>query len=69
MTQTERVLDYMKSNGSISTWQAFEELGITRLASRINDIEKSGIVIDRQTVLQTNRYGDKIHYTKYSIKE
>lgn len=68
MTQAEKVLDYMKSYGSISTWQAFEELGITRLASRINDIEKSGVPIRRETVYKENRYGDRIHFTKYSIR-
>ena len=68
MTQTEKVMDYMQTHGSISTWEAFEELGITRLASRINDIEKSGVPIDRQTISKENRYGDKIHFTKYSIR-
>ena len=68
MTQTEKVLDFMKSNGSISTWEAFEQLGITRLASRINDIEKSGVAIERETISKQNRYGDKIHFTRYSIR-
>lgn len=68
MTQAEKVLKYMKFYGSISTWEAFEELGITRLASRINDIEKSGVPIHRETVYKENRYGDRIHFTKYSIR-
>lgn len=69
MTQTEKVLAYIRDYGSISTWQAFTELGITRLASRICDIEKSGIGIDRQTEVATNRYGDKVHYTRYTIRK
>ena len=68
LTQTEKVLAYIKDYGSISTWQAFTELGITRLASRICDIEKSGIQVDRQTEVATNRYGDKVHYTRYTLK-
>lgn len=68
LTQTEKVLAYIKDYGSISTWQAFTDLGITRLASRICDIEKSGVRVERQTEVATNRYGDKVHYTRYSLK-
>ena len=68
LTQTEKVLNYMKDYGSISTFQAFSDLGITRLASRICDIEKMGIAIDRQTEMATNRYGDKVHFTRYSLR-
>lgn len=67
MTQTEKVIEYMRDFGSITTFQAFSDLGITRLASRICDIEKSGIKVERQTEIATNRYGEKVHYTKYSL--
>ena len=67
MTQTEKVIEYMRDFGSITTFQAFNDLGITRLASRICDIEKSGVKVERQTEIATNRYGEKVHYTKYSL--
>ena len=67
MTQTEKVIEYMRDFGSITTFQAFNDLGITRLASRICDIEKSGVKVERQTEIATNRYGDKVHYTRYSL--
>ena len=66
MTQCEKVLDYRDRFGSISQLEALADLGIMRLASRICDIEKSGIAINRQTVKTKNRFGDKVHYTRYS---
>lgn len=43
--QSERVLTYMRTNGSITTLQAYEDLGITRLSARIYDLRDAGHVI------------------------
>ena len=67
MTQCERIVHYIKKHGSISTIEAFSELGITRLASRIHDLSEDGYPINRETVAANNRYGEKIHYTRYSL--
>ena len=34
------IYDYLKKNGSITTYEAFTELFITRLSARIFDIKK-----------------------------
>jgi len=39
-TQCEMVLQYLKDFGYITTFEAFTDLGITRLASRINALKK-----------------------------
>ena len=69
MTQCERIIHYIKKHGSISTIEAFSELGITRLASRIHDLSEDGYSINRETVSARNRYGEPIHYTRYSLGE
>ena len=38
-TQCERIVQYMKDFGSITTLQAFTDLGCTRLASRVTDLK------------------------------
>lgn len=48
MTQCERILSYMQRYGSISTMEAFKDLGCTRLASRINDLKNQGYAIKRR---------------------
>lgn len=69
MTQCDRVLQYMQEKGSISTLQAFNELGCTRLASRITDLKKLGYKIGSEFVTGENRYGDKVSYKKYYLRQ
>lgn len=67
MTQCERVLKYMGDFGSISTIQAFSDLGVTRLASRIHDLKRMGYSIVSETHHSTNRYGESTHFSVYRM--
>mgnify|MGYP002524542024 CR=1 FL=1 len=67
MTQTERIVQYLSDNGSITAAEAMTELGIYRLASRIHDLRKAGYAINRRIVSDVNRYGEPVHYTRYSL--
>lgn len=69
MTQGERIIEYIRDWGSITTRDAFLDLGIARLASRIYDLERMGYQFDRKNVTAKNRYGEATHYTEYSLKE
>ena len=68
-TQEARVLEYMKDFGSISTWEAFRDLGVTRLASRIHDLSRKGHEICSKYYEDTNRYGETVRYKRYWIKD
>ena len=63
-----RVLNYMKDFGYITTFEAFTELGCTRLSEYIRQI-RIDIDIDDEWVHTINRYGEKVQYKKYWIKE
>ena len=65
MTQCERVLQYMDDFGEISTLQAFNDLGVTRLASRIHDLRCMGFPIEKRMASSKNRYGETCHYAVY----
>lgn len=67
MTQCEMILQHMEEHGTITSWEAMQEYGIMRLASRITDIKKAGIPIKREMVSQKNRYGDTVTFARYSI--
>lgn len=67
MTQTQRVLQYMKDNGSISQIEATNILRVTRLASRIHDLSRMGIAVSKRTEHGENEYG-KYHFTRYSLE-
>ena len=68
MTQKERVLQYCKDFGSISTLEAFKDLGITRLSARIWDIERGGRNVKRTLETGKNRYGEPTHWIRYIIE-
>ena len=65
MTQCELILKYMGDFGEISPMQAFTDLGITRLASRIHELRRMGIEIESETRTGKNRYGMNTHYSVY----
>ena len=66
-TQTERVLAYMEDNGSINPLEALGELGVMRLASRISDLKKQGVPIERKMVTKENRWGEPVTFAEYRL--
>lgn len=69
ITQETRVLNYMLDFGSISSWEAIKELGITRISARIFNLRKKGYFIENEWEYTTNRYGDKIKYVRYTLNK
>jgi len=69
MSQCERILKYMETFGSITTMEAFNVLGVTRLSGRIHDLRQRGYDIELETIESENRYGDKVRYYKYFLKK
>ena len=65
MTQCERILQYIDDFGSITSAQAFYDLGVACLPRRISDLKARGIQIESQTRLDKNRYGEPTHYKVY----
>ena len=68
MTQQERIIEYITEFGSISPLEAFRDLGCMRLAAQIFELEKKGYTFDHIMQTGTNRFGEKIHYMRYSFK-
>lgn len=65
--QTERVLDYMRRHGSITTLDAMLDLGVLRLASQISELKKAGVPIKRDWMKVKNRFGEECSILRYSI--
>jgi hypothetical protein len=68
-TQCTRIIQYIKDFGSITTLEAFTELGVVRLGARISELRKSGMKIIGENVTVKNRYGEPCHIKRYYIKE
>ena len=69
MTQSERIIAYMREFGSISPMEAFRDLGVTKLATRISEMTRDGMQFDKEYVSTKNRYGESVHYMRYRLKE
>lgn len=67
MTQTERVLQYLKDFGSITPLQALSDLGVMRLGARIWDLRQEGYPITRRMVGSKNRYGEAVSFAEYRL--
>lgn len=65
--QQERVLRYMNEFGSISSLEAFKDLGVTRLAAVIFDLKKNGVKIESKMESCKNRYGESVHFSRYCV--
>lgn len=69
MTQKEMVLNYIADFGSITPMEAFGDLGITKLATRISEMRKEGQQFKIDIVKGKNRYGKPTRYARYSFPE
>lgn len=69
MTQSERIMKYMQDFGSITPMEAFSDLGITKLATRVSEMRRDGIHIHKEPVRRTNRYGESVRFMRYSLEE
>ena len=69
MTQNERILKYIKEFGSITQYEALQDLGVMRLASRISDLRRMGYPIQSEVVAVKNRFDETCYVKRYTIKE
>ena len=68
MTQAERIINFMEEHGSITSMEAFRKLGITKLTTRISEMRASGMEIDGEVIKSKNRFGEKTHYMRYTLR-
>lgn len=69
-TQAMRVLDYIREFGSISSLEAFKDLGVTRLSARIFELRHyEGYDIISESETMKNRFGDNVTYSRYKFAE
>lgn len=67
VNQRDRVIQYLRDEGSITRAEAFTELGIVELPARICELERMGYEFKKTTVKKKNRYGDPIRFMRYEL--
>ena len=68
MTQKERIINYIKQFGSITSLDAYKDLGITQLGARIDQLKKEGYKFKAEWESGKNRFGDKTDYKRYYLE-
>lgn len=69
MTQTDAVLEWLKTGDSISSFEAFKELGVTRLSAIIFSLRKKGYNITSEDEKTVNRFGGTVVFSRYKLEE
>lgn len=67
-TQAGVVLEALRV-APITSMEAFEEFGITRLAARIDELRKAGHDIKTEMLVTTNRLGGRCNYARYHLEK
>lgn len=66
VTHADRVEKYLKDKGSITSWEAIQQFGITRLSAVIYNLryDRNLKIVTRYETMK-NRYGDNITFARY----
>ena len=59
MNQYEKILDWIDHNGAITPMEAFMFLNITKLATRVSELIRSGEKITKRMVVKKNKMTGK----------
>lgn len=69
MKQTDLVKEWLESGKTLTSQEAWEKWGITRLSQAIMLLRRSGCNIKTIIVEGTNRYGEPTKYGRYKLED
>lgn len=67
--KTNEVLNHLRREGSITSMEAFELYGATRLSAIIFRLRKKGYDIQTTSDMCTDRYGHRCNFAKYILEK
>ena len=67
--QKDRILDYIRKFGSITSWEAYQDLGVMQLGARIDQLQKDGYVFRTEWEHKKNRYGEAVSFKRYYLED
>lgn len=69
ITQKDRIINYIRQFGSITSWEAYQDLGVMQLGARIDQLKKEGYKFKTEWESNTNRFGEKTDYKRYYLTD
>jgi len=68
LTQEDRILHFLFNiKPTITQAEAWQHLGISRLASRVHDLNKTANKIESEMISVENRFGEKCRIAQYKL--
>lgn len=67
ITQRQRIVKYIRDFGSITSFEAYADLGITQLATRIKELKDEGYKFKTEWINSKNKYGEPISFKRYFL--
>lgn len=68
LTKRRKIELHLIEEGSITSWEAIELYGQTRLSAVIYNLKKAGWTFETETIKFKDRFGDEGSYAKYIVK-
>jgi len=65
--QREMILKYIEDFGSITSYEAYIDLGITQLATRIKELKEQGYQFEHEWIRKKNRYNKPVRFKRYKL--
>lgn len=69
INQRQRIINYIREFGSITSLEAYKDLGITQLATRIKELKELGYEFETKWESSKNRYGEKVDFKRYFLAD
>ena len=69
INQRQRIINYINQFGSITSKDAYDDLGITQLATRIKELKEQGYRFETKWESSKNRYGEKVDFKRYFLEK
>ena len=66
-SQRSEVLRYMQTHKGITSLQAIEKFGATRLSDIILKLRRDGYNIETESITKKNRYGHTTTFARYTL--
>lgn len=66
-TQKQKIVDYIHRFGSITSWEAYRDLGITQFATRVKELKEKGYQFYGSWEKKKNLEGKWVRFKRYYL--
>lgn len=67
ITPGEKIINYIEKYGSVTSWEAYQDLGITQLATRVKELKEKGYEFKIKWECKKNKEGRCVSFKRYYL--